>query len=247
MPPKPIIPSTHDMPAEKERSSEGLTQPERTERTESDKSDKSDKRNEHNEGNQSMVYQLKVTLMNGEPPMPPIWRRLLVEGNTTLARLHRILQVVMGWENYHLHQFIVEGVRYGVPDPDFGVQPGEKNERGVRLTTVALTLASQASGRGASFIYEYDFGDGWQHQIRVEKVVAAQDEQDDVYYPLCVEGAGACPPEDVGGIGGYVEFLEAIGNTRHPQHREMLRWVGGSFDPQGFDANAINKALRRLR
>lgn len=190
--------------------------------------------------------------MNGEPPMPSIWRRVQVQGQVSLLKLHRILQAVMGWQDYHLHQFIVggdttsvggigwivgTGTRYLMPDPDFGLQPGEKNERGVKLAQIA-------PGKGATFVYEYDFGDGWQHEIVVEELLPPEEGG---YYPMCLEGAGACPPEDVGGIGGYTEFLEVIANPRHPEHKAMLRWAGGRFDPQSFGLNEVNQRLTRLR
>lgn len=214
-----------------------------------------------NQANQT-VYQLKVTLMNGEPPMPSIWRRIQVTSDTRLPKLHRILQVVMGWEDYHLHQFIVGATPetlgtdrscYGIPDPDF--EDKTINERAVQLSRL-VALATGAGGGGgeankvgkfnepARFMYEYDFGDGWQHEIVVE---ATLPEQEGVEYPICLGGEGACPLEDVGGIGGYVEFLDATANPRNPEHDMMMRWAGGSFDPQGFDLDAVNQKLRRLR
>lgn len=188
-----------------------------------------------------MVYQLKVTFMNGEPPMPPIWRRVQVRNDITLNRLHHILQVVMGWENYHLHQFIVDGISYRVADPDFPFEPGDKHERGVKLVTIAAC-------EKARFIYEYDFGDGWEHEIVVEKTLA---EQEGVDYPICLGGEGACPPEDVGGIGGYIDFLEAVSDPEYEDHEEMLQWAGlregEQFDVRAFDLDAINQKLRQLR
>lgn len=179
----------------------------------------------------SAVYQLKVTLKGSKPP---IWRRFQVRGSTTLAKLHRILQIVMGWEDYHLHQFIVGGVYYGVPDPDWDLDV--KSERWVKLEQVVSDVKDH-------FVYEYDFGDSWEHEIVVEKVVPPEP---DVRYPICLTGKRACPPEDVGGIWGYPEFLEAIHNPEHPEHEAMLEWIGGAFDPEAFDLEAVNQALRRL-
>ena len=95
-----------------------------------------------------------------------------------------------------------------------------------------------------SLLYEYDFGDGWEHKVKVEKAVEADTR---LSYPLCVGGARACPPEDVGGPWGYKDFLAALADEKHPDHSQMLEWCGGYFDPEGFDANAVNRALGRLR
>ena len=174
----------------------------------------------------SDVYQLKVTLQGIRPQ---IWRRFQVTGDTTLPELHLILQVVMGWENYHLHQFSIGG-----PDPDFGSET--KNDHKVTLRQ----LVPQEKTR---FAYEYDFGDSWEHEILVEKILPRKPR---ARYPVCVAGKRACPPEDCGGIWGYPEFLKAIRNRRHPEHREMLEWIGGSFDPEAFDLKEINRALRAI-
>ncbi len=180
------------------------------------------------------VYQIKVTLKDIRPP---IWRRVQVPSNISLNKLHRILQAVMPWDDYHLHQFIIGGVYYGEPDPDddFGFEL--KSDRTAKLIQVA-------SGARARFIYEYDFGDGWEHEIVVEKIVPPEA---GVRYPICLAGKRACPPEDCGGIPGYARFLEAIRNPEHEEHDELLQWVGGSFDPEAFDLDEINRELKRIR
>lgn len=175
------------------------------------------------------IYQIKVTLRDSKPP---IWRRILVASDTTLADLHDILQAVMGWEDYHLHQFNIGGRYYGVPHPDDYLKM--ENEKKVRLSQVV-------SGKGARFIYEYDFGDSWEHVLLVEKVLPPEA---GVTYPMCVKGKRACPPEDVGGVWGYGDFLEAIRDPNHPEHDEYLEWVGGEFDPEAFELEAANEALR---
>jgi hypothetical protein len=179
------------------------------------------------------VYQLKVTLKDSRPP---IWRRILVPGDVTLTKLHRILQVVMGWYDSHLHQFIVGGASYGEPDPDFP-EDGMKSERRVKLKQVA-------PHENDCFTYEYDFGDSWEHDIRVEKILPAVP---GLELPVCIAGKRACPPEDCGGVWGYESFLEAIGDPDHPEHDEMLQWVGGEFDPEAFDLGEINESLKRIR
>ena len=177
------------------------------------------------------VYQLHIRLAYIEPP---IWRRIVVSGQISLFRLHRMLQVVMGWENYHLHQFIVGTTRYGEPDPEYGLEM--KDDRRVRLQKIARE-------KGFSFIYEYDFGDGWRHVITVERIEPLTQ---DMYVPRCLDGARACPPEDCGGIGGYEHLLAALRDPRHPEHKEMRAWAGTHFDPELFSLQAVNSALAIL-
>lgn len=177
----------------------------------------------------SPVYQIKVTLQGIRPP---IWRRIQVRGGITLARLHDVLQVVMGWSDSHLHQFIVDGVYYGVPDPEWGLEI--KSERGIRVAQALPQVKSR-------LVYEYDFGDSWTHELVVEKILSPED---GVRYPRCLTGKFACPPEDVGGIWGYVEFLEAIHDPQHTDHEMLTEWIGGPFDPEEFDLEAVNEALR---
>lgn len=178
------------------------------------------------------IYQFKITL-NGSKP--PIWRRIEVADTVTLARLHQILQVTMGWSDSHLHQFMIGGISYGLPDPDN--EQEVRDERKVKLSQL-LSAPKQA------LRYEYDFGDGWEHQIVLEKVLVPAP---DVNYPRCTAGKRACPPEDCGGIWGYADFLEAIADANHPEHDELLEWVGGAFDPEQFDSTAVNQELQRVR
>jgi hypothetical protein len=181
---------------------------------------------------ETLVYQIKVTLRDTHPP---IWRRIVVPENTTLLKLHDILQIVMGWEDYHLHLFTLDGENYGDPaDDEYGFL-GTMPEENYRLSELI-------HGEGQRFVYEYDFGDGWIHVLRVEKIGPARE---GVSYPVCMAGRRACPPEDVGGIGGYARFLEAIHDPDDPEHDEYLLWAGGEFDPEEFDLEAVNEQLRR--
>ena len=182
---------------------------------------------------QGRVYQLKMTLADIRPP---IWRRVLIAADTKLPRLHRLFQVVMGWENYHLHAFVVGEVTYGEPDPDFD-EPGILSERRVRLMTIA-------GEEKTSFIYAYDLGDGWRHEVEVETILPAEPR---ALYPLCTAGKRACPPEDCGGPWGYASFLEALADPAHEEHEPFRQWIGGVFDAEGFDLNAVNRALRKVR
>jgi hypothetical protein len=178
------------------------------------------------------VYQLKITLNDIRPP---VWRRVLTR-DCTLARLHDIIQVVMGWEDYHLHLFEIGGENYGDPrqwSNEFADEQDTLNERKLKL--------SQIVAQGVrKFTYEYDMGDSWRHTIMVEKTVPADR---GLKYPRCVDGRRACPPEDCGGPWGYGDFVEAIQDPKHEQHEELLEWVGGEFDPEAFDPEAVNEEL----
>jgi hypothetical protein len=178
------------------------------------------------------IYQIKVTLKGSKPP---IWRRIQVPGDIRLDKLHRVLQVVMGWDDYHLHQFIVGGEYYGEPHPDYEMWGPEMRDE----TRVSLRqIAPQEKSR---FVYEYDFGDGWEHVLLVEKILPPEPGVD---YPRCIKGKGACPPEDVGGIWGYYDFLETIANPDDPEHDDLLDWIGGEFDPEHFDLDEVNAGLK---
>ena len=177
------------------------------------------------------VYQLKVTLRDSKPP---IWRRIQVTSDTRLSILHRVLQVVMGWEGAHLHQFMAHGMYYGTPHPDFGFEV--KNEQQVPLQQVVSRPKDK-------LMYEYDFGDSWEHELLVEKILPLEAGK---RYPLCLTGKRACPPEDCGGVWGYASLLEAIRDPAHPEHEEMVDWVGGEFDPEAFDLDEVNSELQDL-
>lgn len=178
------------------------------------------------------IYQIKVTLLGASPP---IWRRLLVPADLTLAQLHVALQAAMGWEDSHLHEFRIGQRRFGVPDPDDRLMgmPQVSSERAVRLSTVLGRI-------GAKAVYTYDFGDDWEHAIVLEKRLPADAH---LRYPLCIAGKRACPPEDCGGIGGFYSLLDAIRDPNHDQHEEMRDWLGADFDPIAFSLDDINRRL----
>lgn len=178
------------------------------------------------------VYQLKITLRESKPP---IWRRVLVPGNFTLDRVHAVIQRVMGWQDYHLHQFTIGDDYYA--DPSMVEDEPVIDERRTRLETVATYEKFK-------FLYEYDFGDGWEHTILVEKILLPEP---DVTYPVCVAGKRACPPEDVGGMWGYEDFLDALGDPEREEHAAIVEWAGGAFDPEAWDIDAVNEALKTLK
>lgn len=167
---------------------------------------------------------------------PVIWRRIIVPETMTLGKLHDAIQAAMGWCDCHLHEFEIAGERYGIPDPDFDWGVPVRSERRVRLVT--------ALSGSKTFRYTYDFGDGWEHRIKVEKVLPPDPA---LATPLCLAGANACPPEDVGGSPGYLDFVNAVSDPNHPEHDEMLDWCGGSFDPTAFDAQPVNAFLRYIK
>lgn len=180
----------------------------------------------------TIYYSLRIELMRIDPM---IWRRLLVPATITLPKLHRAIQGTMGWSNSHLHQFRIGDDRYSAPDP-YG--DGRLiDERSVKLSDVLVEQVRE-------FIYEYDFGDDWQHRVVLEQ---SQTAHPSWRGSLCTAGQRACPPEDVGGIWGYGDFLNAIADPQHEQHVDMLRWVGGVFDPEGFDINSANSRIRKLK
>jgi hypothetical protein len=177
------------------------------------------------------VFRLKVRLRDVRPP---IWRRIEVPGNVTFAKLHHILQAAMGWTDSHLHEFIVGGRHIGRPGDDFGGDV--ENEARVRLEEVAAAKSK--------LTYWYDFGDDWWHDITVERVGPREA---GVEYPRLLAGERSAPPEDVGGVGGYEEFLEAVADPKHPERDAYLTWVGGAFDPEAFDLASRQRLVRKIR
>ena len=175
------------------------------------------------------VLQCRVWLVDSEPP---IWRSFEVSNQITLAALHEILQVVMGWENSHLYAFKVADQRYADP-------VSEPPEDTLDSTTVSLVSLQLTTGH--QFTYVYDFGDGWIHQITVGEVLPLPDASTP---PRCLEGDRACPPEDSGGIWGYEGLLERLTDYEDPDYEELLEWVGIDFNPDRFDLAAVNRQLQ---
>jgi hypothetical protein len=178
------------------------------------------------------VYQLKVTLLE---TTPPIWRRVLVDGGSTLARVHEVIQAAFGWWNCHLHEFDDGATQYGPRDPDADWEPPQ-DERRTRLDAIAAA--------GSTLQYTYDFGDAWEHQVVVERVLPGPS---DMTVPACIDGRRACPPEDCGGTGGYRELLTILADPTHPERDNYLEWLGRPFDPEKFDPGEFADNLNNLR
>ena len=173
------------------------------------------------------IYQLKITLRGIEPP---IWRRMLVPAAANLAMLHAIIQEAMGWEDCHLHEFRVGAERYEPAGPE----AQGKDTRRARLKELGLK-------EGQAFEYVYDFGDDWEHELALERIVPAELAGT---YPACTDGARACPPEDSGGPHGYMYLLEARMDPGNPEHAEVLDWLDLEFDSEAFDLKETNDVLR---
>ncbi len=179
-----------------------------------------------------VLYQLKVTLRDIHPL---IWRRIQLWEDATLAQLHRILQIVVGWEDYHLHDFVIGRRVYSVPDPEDELYERKViDESGVRLREVLPRV-------GTVFEYRYDFGDNWRHDLLLEAILLPDP---GTQYPHCLAGERHAPPEDVGGPHGYVHYLEVMADPGHVEHESMLQWRG-PFDPESFSLVAANQQLQK--
>ena len=179
----------------------------------------------------NQVYQFKISI---DDINPLIWRQIQVPETYSFWDLHVAIQDVMPWQDYHLHRFeIVDPctkmkVEIGIPDEewmDTKELPGWEQK-----------IAEYFSMENNSADYIYDFGDDWYHKIKLEKILARDK---NINYPVCVAGERACPPENCGGVCGYENLLQAIKNPKHEQHRELLEWIGGKFDPEFFEPKKI--------
>lgn len=179
----------------------------------------------------AIVCQFLIVLPRTDPL---VWRRIQVPEQYSFWNLHVAIQDAMGWQDYHLHEFVVVDAktskvkRIGIPDED--APGGQQCLAGWRVPMSRyLTYGSEPVR------YRYDFGDDWEHVVEFEEQLPAARGA----YPRCIAGAGACPPEDVGGISGFTEFLRAIADPRHPEHASLLEWAGGAFDAHAFDPRQV--------
>ncbi len=180
------------------------------------------------------LYQFKITLLGSKPR---IWRRIQVV-DCTLDKLHERIQTAMGWTNSHLHHFRFGEQLYGDP---MLMQENMEELDYKDSTYTRISKLVPKTGKRFSFTYEYDFGDGWEHEILLE---GCPKKETGKKYPLCLDGERACPPEDVGGIGGFYEFLEALADPKHERHEELIEW-SGPFDPEEFDPGKATKAMKK--
>jgi hypothetical protein len=171
----------------------------------------------------------------------PVWRRVEVPLYITIHRLHDIIQETMGWANSHLYYFKIAGINYDINNEDSLDLPGDVDSREAKLADV-WDKAKQC-------VYAYDFGDDWKHEVHFERLIPAED---GVKYPRCAEGAGKCPPEDIGGVTGYERLLKIIKNPDSPEKKEFKEWLGWSeedfkdFNPEDFDIDEANRKIDAL-
>lgn len=172
------------------------------------------------------VFKLHVSLNETNPV---VWRRIMVPASFSLEALHSVIQLSMGWQMSHLYDFQIGSFRYAEPD-DFDDIP-------VKSIGTSLAVALKAH---KSFVYNYDFGDSWQHNVLVEDVLS----YDEIFnYPICIGGENACPPEDCGGISGFEELKQKVKDPENEEHHEIMRWLGGYYSAFSFDANRVNRDL----
>jgi hypothetical protein len=176
-----------------------------------------------------LAYQLHIEL---DWVRPTVWRRFLVPCTIELPQLHVVLLWGMGWQGGHMHEFMFAEASYGQVEPGNDLPDSVLDEDGVTLGEALRTRKS--------FVYLYDWGDDWRHKVTVEKMVKLDEP---LAIARCLDGENACPPEDVGGAPGYEQFLEAINDPRHPEHKELKKWIGGKFDPAAFDVAEVNARL----
>lgn len=175
------------------------------------------------------AFALRVSLRHIEPA---IWRRIRVPAAVSLAALHEILQVSFGWQNTHLHDFTVEGLQFATPhveDEIFVI-----DERATPLGAIAR--------EGSTFLYRYDFGDDWEHDLFAERLLDGGGNPS----IACLAGERAGPPDDSGGGPGYQRMLEILADPKHEEHADIRDWIGKRFDAEAFDVGALNKKLATL-
>jgi hypothetical protein len=184
------------------------------------------------------IIQLRVSLVDSNPL---IWRQLLVSKDTTFFELHHIIQISMGWKNYHLFEFNLEGYRIGEIYEDFRLEGMGRDEV---VDSRNISLKDIVTHQNETFKYEYDFGDGWDHLITVENF---QEKDDNLKYPICIDGQMNCPPDDSGGIHGFYNSMEILKDKKHPEYKENKVWFGRSYDMEKFEKEKVNRQLKKLK
>ncbi len=180
------------------------------------------------------VFQIQIALKGFKPK---IWRRLLVPSDLLLSDFHLIIQTSMGWTNSHLHQFIKNETFYTVRMQDDDMWDEMDN-----VDYSKMKISDLLKNEKDRIIYEYDFGDGWEHELILEKVLPIDDKMN---YPVCLKGAMNCPPEDCGGVWGYADMLEVLKQPDHKEYESYMEWLGDEFDPEYFDKEKVNDLLKK--
>lgn len=177
------------------------------------------------------IYQILISL-NGHTPK--IWRRIQIKSDTLLSDLHKIIQTTMGWTNSHLHQFM--------KDEECYTDPSEGDDELGSIDYYKIKLSAILNKEKDTILYEYDFGDGWEHTLLLEKILPIDL---NTKYPVCLAGKMKCPQEDCGGTSGFSDMLKILKNKKHEEYQSYIEWLGGEFDPKEFDLEMINKMLRK--
>jgi len=186
----------------------------------------------------SEILQLHISLQNSDPV---IYRTVQVKPETSFFELHHIIQIAMGWQNYHLFEFNLDGYRVGAIEE---TEKGNGYGSDQVLDANTIMLKDIVSCKQDSFLYTYNFGNSWTNNITLKKSVHKEKK---IYYPVCIDGQLNCPPEDCGGIPGFYYILSIIQDKKHAEYKETLQWVGKKYDPSLFDKDKINKQLKQLR
>jgi hypothetical protein len=181
------------------------------------------------------VYQILITLKGSEPG---IWRRVLIPSDLLLSDFHYVIQAVMGWTNAHLHEFNHQGISYSEPQEEEGWDNLDAED------STRVKVSDLLEKQKDTLLYEYDFGDSWEHQIVLEKILPGTDES---HLPVCLDGKMNCPPEDSGGVWGYAEMLEILKQPGHEEYEEYMDWLGEEFDPGFFDKDSVNRIMHGMR
>lgn len=179
------------------------------------------------------IYQIQIALKGFKPK---IWRRILVPSDLLLSDFHKIIQTSMGWTNSHLHQFVKNRTFYIVR-----IQDDDMWDEMDNVDYKKMKISDLLKKEKEKIIYEYDLGDGWEHDIILEKILPIDDK---IKYPVCLTGKMNCPPEDCGGVWGYSDMLEILKQPDHEEHESFIEWLGDEFDPEYFDKDEVNELLR---
>lgn len=176
------------------------------------------------------IYRIKIALRDFKPK---IWRRILIPSDIYLSEFHLIIQIAMGWSNCHLHQFIKNNKYYRerMMYDDFWDEMENIDYENIKVSDLLKKEKEKV-------VYEYDFGDSWEHDIILEKILEVDN---NLEYPVCLKGKMNCPPEDCGGVWGYSDMLEVLKDTDHEEYESYLEWLGEDFDPEYFDENEVNE------